>query len=328
MMSWLQKLPLYWQSTHVVTVLLWPLELAYRLILFFRKQFYALGIFKSHRVKATVIVVGNVVAGGGGKTPLTIAIVQRLTQQGFNVGVVTRGYGRKTSELHVVTANSSPDEAGDEPLLIHQKCRVPVVVSRSRVEAAQHLLQDFPGTQILVCDDGLQHLALARDLEICVMDAQGIGNGHLLPAGPLREPWPRSTQLLLHTQKRTLPEGYESTRKLSPVAFSQTGQQIHLSDLKLNPIEVVSGIAKPHAFIKMLHDLGMKIQHQTALPDHDDFSNWQAKCPEQPLLCTEKDAVKLWKTHPNALAVPLIFEPEDAFWQQFDALLQATPRYH
>ena len=327
-MSWLQKLPQYWQSTHVVTFLLWPLEWIYRLTLFFRKQFYALGIFKSHRVKATVIVVGNVVAGGGGKTPLTIAIVQRLRQQGFNVGVMTRGYGRKHSELHVVTANSPPDEAGDEPLLIHQKCQVPVVVSSSRVEAAQYLLQNFPDTQILVCDDGLQHLALSKDLEICVMDAQGIGNGHLLPAGPLREPWPRATHLLLHTQQRTLAEGYESTRKLGPVAISQTGQQTHLTDLKLKPIEVVSGIAKPHAFIKMLNDLGMNIQHQTALPDHDDFSNWQAKYPELPLLCTEKDAIKLWKTHAYALAVPLIFEPEDAFWQQFDALIQATPRYH
>jgi tetraacyldisaccharide 4'-kinase len=328
MMSWLQQLPQYWQSTSAVTVVLWPLELAYRLALFVRKQLYAFGIFKSHRVNATVIVVGNVVAGGGGKTPLTVAIVQRLTQQGFKVGVVTRGYGRKQSKLHVVSANSSPREAGDEPLLIHQKCDVPVVVSSNRVEAAQRLLQKFPDTQILVCDDGLQHWALARDLEICVMDAQGIGNGHLLPAGPLREPWPRATHLLLHTQKRTLAEGYESNRRLSPVAISNSGVQTPLSELKLNPVEVVSGIAKPIAFIQMLQELGMQIQHQTALPDHDDFSTWHAKHPECPLLCTEKDAIKLWQTHPHALAVPLIFEPEDAFWQAFDALVQSSPRYH
>ena len=279
MNSWLQKLPPYWQSTHGVTVLLWPIELAYHLSLLIRKQLYAWGLFKSHRINATVVVVGNVVAGGGGKTPLTIAIVLRLTQQGFKVGVVSRGYGRSHTGLHVVTENSSALEAGDEPLLIHRKCQVPVLVSADRVLAAQQLKQQFPDTQIIVCDDGLQHLALARDIEICVMDAQGIGNGHLLPAGPLREPWPRPTHLLLHTQTRSMPEGYSSVRKLSPFAVSQTGQQISLSDLKLNPIEVVSGIAKPKAFIQMLQELGLQIQHQTALPDHDNFSMWQAKHP-------------------------------------------------
>lgn len=327
-MSWLQKLPQYWQSTHWITWVLWPVEVGYRVALMLRNQFYTLGILKRHRVKALVIVVGNVVAGGGGKTPLTIAIVQRLTQQGFKVGVVSRGYGRQTSKIYVVNDKSSPSDAGDEPLLIHRKCSVPVVVGSNRLMAAQHLLGQFPDTQIIVCDDGLQHLALARDIEICVMDSQGIGNGHLLPAGPLREPWPRPVHILLHTQKRTLKEGFESVRKLSPFAINRTGQQIGLSDLKIKPIEVVSGIAKPQAFIGMLVDLGFQIQHQTALPDHDDFSKWQAQCPECPLLCTEKDAVKLWQTHPGALAVPLIFQPEDPFWHQFDALVEATPRYH
>ena len=327
-MSWRQQLPQYWQSTHGVTWLLWPVEIAYRLTMMLRSQCYALGIFKRQRVNATVIVVGNVVAGGGGKTPLTIAIVQRLAHQGYKVGVVSRGYGRKTSELYVVTDNSAPTEAGDEPLLIHRKCAVPVVVGSNRFEAARHLLHQFPETQIIVCDDGLQHLALARDIEICVMDAQGIGNGLLLPAGPLREPWPRPVDLLLHTQKRTLKEGFESVRQLSTHAINQKGQHVSISELKSKPIEVVSGIAKPQAFIDMLVALGFQIQHQTALPDHDDFSKWQAQCPECALLCTEKDAVKVWQTHPEALAVPLIFQPEEAFWLQFDALVQATPRYH
>ena len=327
-MSWQQQLPQYWQSTHWVTLLLWPVEISYRIVLFFRNQFYAWGIFKRHRIKATVIVVGNVVTGGGGKTPLTIAMIQRLTRQGFKVGVVTRGYGRRHTQMHLVTDQSSPADSGDEPLLIHRQCGVPVVVSRNKVEAAQHLLRQFPETQIIVCDDGLQHLALARDLEVCVMDSDGIGNGHLLPAGPLREPWPRPVHLLLHTHKRTLPEGFESVRKLSPFAIDRTGQQISMSELSLSPIEVVSGIAKPQAFVNMLIDIGLQIQAQTALPDHDDFSSWQATCPEYKLLCTEKDAVKLWLTHPDALAVPLIFQPEEAFWQQFDALVKATPRYH
>lgn len=327
-MSWRQQLPQYWQSTHGVTWLLWPVEIAYRFTMMLRSRLYALGFLKRQRVKATVIVVGNVVAGGGGKTPLTIAIVQRLAHQGYKVGVVSRGYGRKTSELYVVTNNSAPSDAGDEPLLIHRKCAVPVVVGSNRFEAARHLLHQFPETQIIVCDDGLQHLALARDIEICVMDAQGVGNGHLLPAGPLREPWPRPVDLLLHTQKRTLKEGFESVRQLSTHALNQKGQHVSISELKSKPIEVVSGIAKPQAFIDMLVALGFQIQHQTALPDHDDFSKWQAQCPECALLCTEKDAVKVWQTHPEALAVPLVFQPEESFWLQFDALVQATPRYH
>jgi tetraacyldisaccharide 4'-kinase len=154
------------------------------------------------------------------------------------------------------------------------------------------------------------------------MDSQGIGNGHLLPAGPLREPWPRKTDLLIHTQFRTMAEGYESIRQLSPWAISKTSQKISLSELTSKPIEVVSGIAKPQAFADMLLESGFQIQHRSDLPDHDDFSNWQASYPELPLLCTEKDAVKLWQTHPNALAVPLIFEPENAFWEKFDALMQ------
>lgn len=327
-MSWLHQLPQYWQKTHAVTFLLWPIEWLYRFSLLLRRFFYAIGIFKKHRLKTTVIVVGNVVAGGGGKTPLTIALVKRLTQQGFKVGVISRGYGRKSSETQVVSASSVPADVGDEPLLIYQKCQVPVVVSRIRIDAAQHLMHCFPEVQILLCDDGLQDLSLLRDIEICVMDAQGIGNGHLLPAGPLRETWPRKTQLLLHTQSRTLTEGFESKRKLSPWAISKSGDPINMADLAMHPIEVVSGIAKPQAFTQMLLDLGFQIQKNTALPDHDDFSDWQATYPNLPLLCTEKDAVKLWQQNPKALAVPLIFEPEEAFWRQFDQLLQTTPRYH
>lgn len=327
-MFWLHRLPSYWKSRHVLTWLLLPIEWLYRMVFFVRGKLYAWGIFRQHRVKAMVIVVGNVVAGGGGKTPLTVALVDRLKNQGFSVGVITRGYGRKSSELQVVNDHSTVAEVGDEPLLIFKKCRVPVVVFRNRVQAAQQLMQLHPQIQILVCDDGLQHLALTRDLEICVMDSQGLGNGHLLPAGPLREPWPRKTDLLLHTQIKTLSDGYESSRQLGPWAITRTNQKISLSELKLKPIEVVSGIAKPQAFVDMLVNLGFQIQHRSDLPDHDDFSKWHARRPELPLLCTEKDAVKLWQSHPHALAVPLLFEPENAFWEKFDALVQATPRYH
>ena len=169
---------------------------------------------------------------------------------------------------------------------------------------------------------------LQRDIEICVMDATGLGNGHLLPAGPLREPWPRQVDLLLHTHQRTLPEGFESRRELSSFALTSDGQQVPMADLKLNHVEVVSGIAKPEAFLAMLKQGQFQIRHSTDLPDHDNFQTWQPSHPELPLLCTEKDAVKLWARFPQALAMPLVFEPEPSFWKAFDQLFQSRHRYH
>ena len=324
----LQQLPKYWRNCNAITYLLWPFEVTYKIAWRLRQGAIRLGWMKQHRVNATVIVVGNVVVGGGGKTPLTMALVQRLVSQGFQVGVVSRGYGRTETSLQIVNAQSSASVVGDEPLMIFQKCNVPVVVSAQRVTAARQLLHQFPSVNVLVCDDGLQHIELQRDIEICVLDATGLGNGHLLPAGPLREPWPRQVDLLLHTHQRTFPEGFESRRELSSFALTSEGQQVPLADLKLTPVEVVSGIAKPEAFLAMLEQKQFQIRHSTALPDHDNFQTWQPSHPELPLLCTEKDAVKLWARFPHALAMPLVFEPETAFWKTFDQLFQSRHRYH
>jgi tetraacyldisaccharide 4'-kinase len=328
MSNWLQHLPKYWRKRSAITWLLWPIEFIYKLLISLRKLAFATGFFKRHQVNATVIVVGNIVAGGGGKTPLTIAIAQRLKAQGLKLGIVSRGYGRSNSSLQVVSAQSLVSEVGDEPLMIFQKCGVPVVVGSQRAEAAQFLLQQFPEVRVLICDDGLQHMALHRDIEICVMDAMGLGNGHLLPAGPLREPWPRPVDLLLHTHQRSLPEGFESHRELSAYGLTSQGHKMPLENLKSEKIEVVSGIAKPEAFIAMLEQAQLQISHASALPDHDDFAHWQPLHPEMPLLCTEKDAVKLWARFPHAVAIPLIFQAEDAFWKAFDQLFQSRHRYH
>ena len=328
MIQWVQQLPKYWRNRNAITYLLWPFEVIYKIAWYLRQVAIRLGFIQQHRVNATVIVVGNVVVGGGGKTPLTMALVQRLVKQGFRVGVVSRGYGRAQTSLQIVNAQSLASEVGDEPLMIFQKYNVPVVVSAHRVSAARQLLNQFPAVNVLVCDDGLQHIALQRDIEICVMDATGLGNGHLLPAGPLREPWPRQVDLLLHTHQRTLPEGFESLRELSSFALTSDGQQVPLAELKLNLVEVVSGIAKPEAFLAMLEQGQFKIRHSTALPDHDNFQTWKPSHPQLPLLCTEKDAVKLWARFPQALAMPLVFEPESSFWEAFDQLFQSRHRYH
>jgi tetraacyldisaccharide 4'-kinase len=328
MFQWLQQLPKYWRKRNAITYLLWPLEVTYKVAWRLRQGAIRLGWIAQYRVNATVIVVGNVVVGGGGKTPLTIALVQRLVKQGHQVGVVSRGYGRAHTSLQIVNSQSLATDVGDEPLMIFQKCNVPVVVGAQRVAAARHLLNQFPSVNVLVCDDGLQHFALQRDIEICVMDATGLGNGHMLPAGPLREPWPRQVDLLLHTHQRTLPEGFESRRELSSFAVTSEGKQVPTEVLKLKPVEVVSGIAKPDAFLAMLEQSQFQIRHSTALPDHDNFQTWKPSHPELPLLCTEKDAVKLWARFPQALAMPLMFEPESSFWETFDQLFQSRHRYH
>ena len=327
-MQWLHQLPRYWQTTSIITYVLWPIEVLYKLAWSVRRTLFALGIIQTHKLNATVIVVGNVVAGGGGKTPLTMAIVQRLTQQGHQVGVVSRGYGRSQDQVQLVSAQSTADQVGDEPLLIFQKCQVPVAVGANRVNAAKQLMRQHPSIRFIVCDDGLQHAALQRDIEICVMDSMGVGNGHMLPAGPLRESWPRTVDLLLHTQHRTLAEGFESTRQLSAHAINGMGQSIELTALQNQFVEVVCGIAKPQAFAQMLTARGIQIAQLHALPDHANFSNWQASQPQLTLLCTEKDAIKLWVYHPEAFAVPLQFEPELSFWQAFDALVKTRHRYH
>jgi len=259
-------------------------------------------------------VVGNVVAGGGGKTPLTVAIVDHLKTAGYAVGIVSRGYGRQQGEVREVHLDSQPSEVGDEPLMMKRRCEVPVFVAQRRVEAAQALLAAYPDTQVLVCDGGLQHLALARDIGICAMDARGIGNGRCLPAGPLREAWPRTVDLLVHTGERSLPEGFGSHRALSSGAVDAHGHRTALHSLQSQTVHAVAAIAQPQAFFAMLQAQGLSLGQTFALKDHADFDDWTAPAGNVPLLCPEKDAVKLWARDPTALAVPLPFLPEPAFF--------------
>jgi tetraacyldisaccharide 4'-kinase len=158
-----------------------------------RKKFYSSGVLDSTRLNLPVIVVGNVIAGGAGKTPVVIEIARHLQQRGWQPGVVSRGYGRKGSGVLEVLSSIPVSESGDEPALIQSVVQAPVFVASERVEAALALLAAHPQVNVIVCDDGLQHLALQRDIDICVMDERGVGNGRLQPAGPLREPWPRSS---------------------------------------------------------------------------------------------------------------------------------------
>jgi len=198
--AWLHRGPLAW--------LLWPLSLLYAALFSLRRWFYGIGWLKAYRVRVPVIVVGNVIAGGAGKTPVVMAVVRHLQARGLSVGVVSRGYGRRTDDCREVLDESDPQDVGDEPALIRRATGAPVFVARRRVEAARALLARHPATQVIVSDDGLQHLALARDVEICVFDDRGVGNGWRLPAGPLREQWPRPCDLVLHSGEHPAFEGF------------------------------------------------------------------------------------------------------------------------
>lgn len=314
-----------WTHRGLLAWLLWPIALLFGALAALRRGLYRAGLLKVQCVPVPVIVVGNVVAGGSGKTPVVMALVRHLQARGVGVGVISRGYGRRARDCREVLDDSVIADVGDEPALIRRATAAPVFVAARRFDAATSLLARYPDTQVIVCDDGLQHLGLQRDLEICVFDDRGTGNGFLLPAGPLREPWPRAVDLVLHTGAHPAFAGFTAQRTLAGHALRTDGSQIALAELAreaAKPLLAVAAIAKPEDFFTMLRAQGLRLAGTIALPDHYDFNSWLRNEYEgYTVICTEKDAVKLWHKQPDALAVPLIFTPEPAFMTQLDAML-------
>lgn len=328
-----------WIRRGLVAWLLWPVSLLYGLAIAMRHWLFREGIEETHRLPVRVIVVGNVVAGGAGKTPVVMALVNHLRAQGVKTGVISRGYGRSTRDCREVLSISTAQDAGDEPLLIQRLTHAPVFVATQRVQAARALLAKYPETQVIVSDDGLQHYALQRDLEICVFDDRGLGNGFLLPAGPLREPWPRKLMqskttrayppgvllwppiptLLLHAGSQpAFNGGMRAARALAHHALRSDGSSVQLADLRGQPLTAVAGIANPTQFFDMLRDQGLTLSHTESFPDHYDYNSWKPiKDVENTVICTEKDAVKLWQVVPgeptNVLAVPLVITLDAPF---------------
>jgi tetraacyldisaccharide 4'-kinase len=329
-----ERLMRAWEGRGPLALLLLPVTLLYVTLLQVRRLCYRAGLRTPHKVDCTVIVVGNAMVGGVGKTPTTIGIVQHLQGRGLAVGVVSRGYGRTDQAVCAVTAGMDADAAGDEPLLIARATQVPVFVATDRHAAAAALLAAHPQTRVIVCDDGLQHYALYRDMEVCVFDDRGTGNGWLLPSGPLREPWPRAPLasvgqrddrlLVLHTGTHAAFAGFRAQRALAHHALAQNGRLVKLDTLQ-GPLLALAGIARPEAFFSFLRTMGLVLDKTMALPDHFDFSRLDvAPLRGHQVLCTEKDAVKLWKVWPEALAVPLILTLEPAFLQALDDMLDSV----
>ncbi|WHZ11801.1 MAG: tetraacyldisaccharide 4'-kinase [Burkholderiaceae bacterium] len=316
-----------WTQRGALARLLWPLAQLFGVLAAARRALYRCGMLTAQRASVplpVVVVVGNVVAGGAGKTPTVIALVRHWQARGLRVGVISRGHGRRGAGCREVRDDSAAFDVGDEPLLIRRATGAPVVVAARRIDAARALMQRHPAIQVLVSDDGLQHYALARDIAICLFDDRGIGNGWLLPAGPLREPWPRRADLVLHSGLQPAFPGFRATRRLADHAVHQGGVPLPLAALRGQGVTAVAAIAHPDAFFDMLRAAGLTLTRTVALHDHYGFDSWN--CNEHggdPLVCTEKDAVKLWPRCPHALAVPLEFQPEAGFFAAADALLDA-----
>lgn len=345
--AWLESA----QRRGLLACLLWPVSLLYLVLIETRRALYALGIFATHKPPVPVIVVGNVVVGGAGKTPATLALVAHLQARGWRPGVISRGHGRRGEGLVHVESDTAAQHAGDEPLLIRRRTGVPVCVARSRVEAALALLARHPEVDLLVCDDGMQHLALGRDLTVAVFDDRGLGNGWVLPAGLLREPWPfaarapgRPDMVLRQGRKGAaavalpslngMPE-FHAVRRLASRAIGPNGQSQALAQLQEQPMIAVAGIARPEVFFEMLRESGFTLASCVSLPDHADAADYAAviSVARHPLICTEKDAVKLFPMMPadrslEAWAVPLELVPEAAFFECVDASLARLSSRH
>lgn len=247
---------------------------------------------------ACIVVVGNLTAGGSGKTPLVVRLCRILREAGLRPGVISRGYGGKERGLRLVSTASDPGVVGDEPLLIAQQAGVPVMVSPDRCAAARALLKR--GVEVIISDDGLQHYRLPRNVEICVVDgARGLGNGRLLPAGPLREPPARLDRvdyIVVNGEAEPLPPGLAGTHMIlvgGQLHALDGGQNWRLAQFGGCRVNAVAGIGNPARFFDLLRHARIKvIEH--AFPDHHVYqrSDFDAMAPELPILMTEKDAVK------------------------------------
>lgn len=278
--------------------LLLPLSGLFRALSGLRRLAYRWGLLPVARLPVPVIVVGNITVGGTGKTPLTLWLIQALRAAGYRPGIVSRGYGGRQRGPLAVTPASDPAEVGDEPLMLAQRAQVPVYIGRRRPAAARALLQAHPDTDVIVADDGLQHYALGRDLEIAVVDGvRRFGNGRLLPAGPLRES-PRR----LDTVDAVVVNGGTTdwlrvaspvySMRLTPVRLrrlSAPDDVRGLDWLRGRRLDAVAGIGHPERFFELLRGLGAAVTPHP-FPDHHGFR--PQDLPAGTVVMTAKDAVK------------------------------------
>jgi len=320
--AWLRRGPL--------ACALFPVSLVFRALSGLRARLYRSGALTATRLPVPVIVVGNIFIGGTGKTPLTIWLAGALRAAGFTPGIISRGHGGKEALSRAVTPDASAAEVGDEPLLIARRTGCPVVVGRVRADAGRALLAAHPEVDVLITDDGLQHYALARDIELVLFDGRGVGNGWLLPAGPLREPASRRRDFTVVNAPHLSPElaaavgprpfqmqliGGHAERLATP------GERVDLAALQGKRIVAAAGIGNPGRFFAMLKTAGLTFA-ELPLPDHHDFRDDPfAGVDADVILVTEKDAVKCGqienlKHDPRLWVVPVTAQIDAALAEQ------------
>lgn len=322
-----------WYQGHPALFLLRPLEWLYRAVVQRKRQRFLAGRSPSYRAPLPVIVVGNITVGGTGKTPLILYLIEHCRARGLRVGVVSRGYGAQPPSVPWrVTAEQSAREAGDEPLLLVQRSGVALMIDPDRARAVQALLSAEP-LDLILCDDGLQHYRLARDLELVLIDAvRGLGNRRCLPAGPLREPQARLQSVdavLFNGASADSAEGFGFTLQPTALVNVASGERQSLDVFAPGQaVHAVAGIGNPQRFFRTLEALNWRpIAH--AFADHATYSAASLEfSPSLPLLMTEKDAVKCRAfAQPDWWYLAVDARPSPAFsaWLdgQLDALLPA-----
>jgi tetraacyldisaccharide 4'-kinase len=305
----------FWYRRGLLAWLLWPVSLVFLFGVGLRRVLYALRLFKSEHPGIPVIIVGNLTVGGSGKTPLVIWIAEFLKSKGWSPGIVSRGYGAKVDEPRAATLASDAAEVGDEPILLSRRSGCPVWIGPERVRVAAVLRREEPKVDVLVLDDGLQHYAMRRDVEIAVVDARGFGNGFLLPAGPLREPKWR-----LKTVDAVVSHGFSG----KGFAMALVGETAHrmtdarerqpLKAFAGRKVHAVAGIGDPNRFFVHLGSAGIKVVPHP-FPDHHRFTPRELEFgDEAPVMLTEKDAVKLRSVaRPHWWVLPVTAKLDPAF---------------
>ncbi|HWV89129.1 MAG TPA: tetraacyldisaccharide 4'-kinase [Burkholderiales bacterium] len=305
----------FWYRRGLLPWLLWPVSIVFGIAVALRRILYFLRVLKSVHPGIPVVVVGNLTVGGSGKTPLVIWIAEFLKSKGWVPGIVSRGYGARITEPRAATVAAEAGEVGDEPILLSRRGGCPVWVGADRVQVAARLRAAHEDVNVLVLDDGLQHYAMRRDIEIAVVDARGLGNGFLLPAGPLREPRSRLRSVDAVVSHASSTRGYAmrlegdvlhrmtDARERQPLkAFA--GQRVH----------AVAGIGDPNRFFLHLGKAGLKVVPHP-FPDHHPFTPRDLEFGDDaPVLLTEKDAVKLRSVaRPGWWVLPVSAQLDPAF---------------
>lgn len=295
-----------------------PLAGMFALSVALRRALYRLGLLHTEHLAVPVVVVGNITVGGSGKTPLTLWLALQLQRRGWHPGIISRGHGSdiRFPQVLEVHADSDAGKIGDEPLLLKRRSGLPVFVGRDRAAAGQALLATYPECDLILSDDGLQHYRLARDVEIAVLDARGLMNGWMLPAGPLREPAARLRQvdaLVFNGPPKFSLSGVATFRMdLAGTAFysladpARTCEAVALRDLKL---AAVAGIGVPQRFFDHLAGMGLNFSIHP-FPDHHRYLEGELSAIRaDALLMTEKDAVKCSAlTHRPVWVMPVTAE--------------------